>query len=87
MEIDCRIEDRKQQLITPDGRTVLVNSYVMTSTPLKVGDLIMEGLLSDWEAQPTYPKPPTKLQGGVEVQMAAKTPDLKAEEFLYEAYL
>ncbi len=85
--LSIRWEDKQQEIITTDGRKVLSKGYILLGTPLAVGSLVFLGLMTDWLAMPTYPAIPTVNQGGREVILVKTTPDIKAQSYIYEAYL
>lgn len=86
-EITVRWEDKAQLVQTGGGDSVQSTAYVLTADEVHDDDLLMLGTLADFKALPTYPNPPTPNQGGRRVLTVKKTPDLKATEFLNEAYL
>lgn len=87
VELSCRWEDKQQEIITPDGRKVLSKGYLLMVDKLVVGSLVFLGTLTDVEALPTFPTPPTVLQGGREVLLVKTTPDLNNHSNIYENYL
>lgn len=87
VQIACRWEDKQQEVITPDGRRVRSMAYLLLVSPVSVGDWVFLGTIAVVNALPTWPKPPTVNQGGREVLVSCQTPDLKASNFVYEAYL
>lgn len=95
VQLNCRWEDRQQEIITADGRRVMSKGYLLLTTYLAPGSLVYlnstaNGALADYQALvPTYPVPPTVLQGGREVLMTKSTPEAvrKPPGFIYETYL
>jgi hypothetical protein len=87
VEIKCRWEDRQQEVIASDGRTVIARGHLLLASPVLPGSLVFQGLLGDWKKLPNYPSPPTVNQGGREVVRADNTPDLKAQSFVNEAWV
>lgn len=87
VEIKCRWEERQEEVLMADGRRVISNAHVMLSEEITVGSILMEGRLADWRALSTYPRVPTKSQGGYEVFKSGHTPDIKGRELLYEGWM
>lgn len=86
-EIRVRWEDKEQEVVAEDGRTVTSTAYVLTSSAVRRGDLLWYGTLAALRDLPTYPKTPSVGQGAREVLVVKRTPDLNAQQFLYEVYL
>lgn len=88
---NVRWEDKQVEILLPDGRTVRSKAYILSSVFIPPGSLLFLGSgvdpASDWRALPTYPNLPTVTQGAREVLVCDTTPDLKAQEFLYEVYV
>lgn len=87
VQINIRWEDKQQEIILPDGRKVLSKGYIILAQTIVVGSLVFLGLLTDWQAMPTYPALPTVNQGGREVLLVKTTPDIKAISYIYEVFL
>jgi hypothetical protein len=85
--VAVRWEDKQMEVILPDNRKVMVKARLLLASPVLAGSLVMLGTLEDWQALPTYPSMPTVNQGGREVILDNATPDIKAQSFVYEAYL
>lgn len=87
VEVKVRWEDRQEQVILLDGRTIVSNAHIMCSQKIVHGSVVMKGTLADWKKMPTYPKVPTTQQGGKEVFKTGETPDKKGRDLLFEAWL
>lgn len=87
IELPCRWEDKQQEIILPDGRKVQSRGYLLLVDNLLMGSLVLLGTLTVWQALPTYPEPPTVLQGGREVILVRTTPEYNNRSVLYQAYL
>jgi hypothetical protein len=111
VQIICRWEDKEQEIVLPDSRTIRARAYIImagvsgsppevsgkmvdvatgdlvnVTTPIVSGSLMLLGLITDWQALPTYPKVPTVNQGAREIIKVNLTPDLKNQEVLFEIY-
>lgn len=86
VEVRCRWEDRSEEVQMLDGRRVISNAHIMAGSAFLAGDLVMKGTIADWKALPTYPKLPSKNQGGVEIFKAGDTPSIKGKALLFEAF-
>lgn len=84
VEVDCRWEDRQEEIQVAAGRTAMSNCYIMTARGMPVGSIVLEGTLATWQALPTYPALPAKNQGAYEVLKHEHTPSLKGVELLHE---
>lgn len=87
VQVTCRWEERQEQVNMLDGRIIQANGYIMTSSRIKNGSVVMLGTLANWKAMPTYPKIPTVSQGGFEVFKSNHTPDFDGANLLFEAWL
>lgn len=85
VELDCRWEDKQQEVVMPDGRKIMSRGYVLIGDPLLAGSLVFLGTLVDWQQSEGYPAPPGVVQGGREVLLLKQTPDIKARDSIYEA--
>jgi hypothetical protein len=86
-QLAVRWEDKQQEIILPGGRVVRSMAYILGTVYIAPGSLVFLGTLADWQAIPTYPLPPTVLQGGREVLKTNTTPDIKAQNYIYESYV
>ncbi len=82
-----RWEDRAAEVVAPDGRLVFYKGSILLASPMLVGSWVFLGTLTDWMALPAYPNVPTVNQGGRELLQVNGTPDLKAQGFVYEAFI
>lgn len=83
VEITCRWEQRTEEVIDKDGVRNTSQAHVYTSQGLAVGGFLVPGTLA------TLPNPtdPTKNTNGGKVLLSTTLPNLRATEFLYEAYI
>ena len=86
VELKCRWEDRPQEVILPDGRKVLSKTYILMADDLLAGSVIFLGTIAQYNALQVAPDPPTQNQGGQEVMLSKKTPDIKNKSTIYEVY-
>lgn len=87
VQLPCRWENKTKELVLPGGRKVNSSGYVLMGQSLTPGSLIFLGTLADVAKITTYPEQPlTNNQGAREVLIVHDTPDLNAEEHLYEVY-
>ena len=82
VEIDCRWDDAMQDFVDPQGNIVQSKSVVYPDRELAVGDMLMEG-----EVDTNTPTDPRETEGPALVRGTAKTPNFRATETLYTAYL
>lgn len=82
-QIKCRWEERAENFIGPDGVTEVSQSVVYVDRDVRVGDVLMLGLL----ASVTDTSVPKNNAGAREVRGFGKLPDRKAKEYLRTAYL
>lgn len=89
--LKVRWEDKVTEVILLDGRPVNSSAYILSSVVVIPGSLVYLGdgkdPLTGWKTQPTWPDLPTNNQGAREVLTCKTTPDLKAQEYLYEVYV
>lgn len=86
--LKVRWEDRFQEILTRDGRTVLSKGYILAADRLVEGSIIWQGTLLTWAAQSYYPSIPTVNQGGSEVMVTNTTPGIpQLPGNVYESYL
>jgi hypothetical protein len=82
VEIDCRWDDAAQEFSTPEGETTVSNSIVYPDRELKIKGLLLETVLDAVE-RPLNPV----AEGAREIRQTGKTPNLRATETLYTAWL
>lgn len=86
-EVFIRWEECFRQRVDAAGRLYHSTAMLLLAVPMKVGDLVFLGTLATWQAMPTYPALPTVNQGGQEIKQVDTTPDLKAQSYIYQAYI
>lgn len=82
VEIDCRWDGASQEFQTPQGDTLVSKAVVYPDREVAVGDMLMEG-----EIDSNTPDDPREEPDASEVRGKAKTPNFRATETLYTAYL
>lgn len=82
VEIECRWDDEAREFLSPTGETLTSSSVVYPDRDVQVGDFLMEG-----EIDSNTPDDPTEYPDAKKVRGKAKTPNLRATETLYTAYL
>jgi hypothetical protein len=82
VEIMCRWEDKRGQILNRQDEQVPSMSTVYVDRSVKIGDKLKKG-----ELDSNTPLDPKEDRDAFEIQGWAETPNLKAKEFLYEAYL
>ena len=82
VEIDCRWDDVAEEYRDPQGQVALSSSVVYPDRVLKTGDMLREGVMDSNE-----PADPTDVGAVFEIKRFDKTPNLRATETLYTAYL
>jgi len=82
VEIDCRWDDQGVEYRAAQGQTVLSNAVVYPDRILAIGDRLQKG-----EMESDISEDPLVLITAFEIQRFDQTPNLKATEFLYTAYL
>lgn len=87
VEVKCRWEDKQQEIILPDKRTVMTKGFIISLTPMLVGSLVFLGFLTDIEALPTYPTIPTVGQGVREILLVNNMSDVDNESTVCELYI
>lgn len=85
--LKCRWEDGMQDHLMDDGRIITSKAHILLSTNVTQGSLIYLGTMATWKLLPNYPAVPTPQQGGFEIIMVGKTPDMKGRDLLVEAWL
>lgn len=86
VEIDVRWEETQQEIVLPDGRTVLSRGYLLLSTELVAGGKVWRGTKAQWVSK-FAPDPPTQAEGGQEIIYVKKTPGIRQlPGNVYEAY-
>ena len=85
VQINCRWEDKEQEIVMPDGRKVLSKAYLITPQLLVAGSIVLLGTLPG--LPPTALNAiPTVGQGGKEVLMARNTPESLQFSSINEAW-
>ena len=79
----CRWEGKTQVITLPSKKEYVSTAHVLLVTPLVVGSYVYKGTLA---AAPAAPSPSTA-DGCWMVMSVGETPDLKAKNTLYTAYL
>jgi len=82
IEIDCRWDDAAVEFRNEKGENVVSKSVVYPDRILAIGDRLREGDIESDE-----PADPTTITTTAEIQRFDKTPNIKATETLYTAYL
>lgn len=82
VQIKCRWEDKRGEILNRQDEQVPSMSTVYVDRPVKIGDKLKKGALDT-----NTPLDPKEDREAFEIQGIAETPNLKAREFLYEAYL
>jgi hypothetical protein len=82
LEIDCRWDDMHQEFRNASGQLEISKSIVYTDRVVELGDRLKRGAV-----YPTVPDDPLSVSDAYEVKGFAQTPNLKATETLYTAYL
>ena len=82
VQIDCRWDDVGVEFRDPKGQTVMSNSVVFPDRILSIGDMLKEGAVESDE-----PEDPTTVTAAYEIQRFDKTPNFRATETLFTAYL
>lgn len=82
VEIDCRWDDAMQEFVGSAGEVLTSKSVVYPDRELAPGDMLQEG-----EIDSNTPTDPREEDGPALVRGTAKTPNLRATETLYTAYL
>ncbi len=82
-ELNCRWEDRVEEIVDTDGTKVLSKAQVMVSTDVKVGGVLWLGELGD----ETYSSEPTRNEGAFEIIQFSKIPNFRVTEYVRTAYL
>lgn len=94
--INCRWEDKEQEILTKDSRKVISKGYILLGQTLITGSIIMLGItkpmtdksvMSDWKKTSSFPNAPSIADNGVEVLVCNGTPDIKAIDYVFEAYI
>lgn len=83
VEIDCRWEEVSEEFIDATGTRQMSRAKVYVDRDVKVGGILMLGILSDI----TDPVNPKKNENAWEIRRFEKFPDLKAKEYLRTAFL
>lgn len=87
IQIPCRWERVHKEMLRPNQTAIVTNHYVMPDRMLKPGDVLWEGTLADLLANnDPMPDNPMEIDQAQEVMMVGGTPNLKATEYLYEAW-
>lgn len=82
IEIACRWDDSGTEFRNGVGQTEMSSATVYPDRVLKKGDKLRKG-----EMESGTPDSPSSLTDAFEVQRFDETPNFKATEFLYTAYL
>ncbi len=82
IEISCRWDDVGEEYVNPKGETVVSRSVVYPDRVLRTGDMLRAGVIESDE-----PADPTAVDTAFEVQRFDTTPNFRATENLYTAYL
>lgn len=85
VEIACRWEDVAEEFIQPDGTKAVSRSKVFMKEDLEVGGLLILLPLADTEDS-SFPSDPREA-GALNIRSVAKTPNLRASEFVRVVYL
>lgn len=81
VEMSCRWEDMKKEIIGANGTRVMTSIQLITETRLDVGGLVKYGTIGEV----AYWDDPKKNTGVHEVLDSSRTPNMRATEYLYEA--
>jgi len=81
-QITCRWDEVRKQVFADDGSPIFSNIEIITQVQLSPKDLVRRGKLTS-VATPLAPKSNT---GVYEVIMVARTPTIRNNAFLYEAF-
>ena len=87
VQLKCRWEDGAELITGMDTRSIICNARVMFSQAVMTGGLLFLGTLADWRRLKSYPRVPTKTEGGWQIIMAQHIPDRKGRNFFYQALL
>jgi len=82
VEIACRWDDSGTEFRNGTGETEMSSATVYPDRVLKKGDKLMKGGMESGT-----PDSPAELTHAYEIQRFDETPNMKATEFLYTAYL
>ena len=82
VEIACRWDGSGAEFRNSQGQTGFSNAVVYLDRVMKAGDKLWEGAMDS-----NTPESPSDLVDAFEIQKFDRTPNFKATEFLYTAYL
>jgi hypothetical protein len=82
VQIKCRWENKEGQVLNSIGEILPSMSTVYVDREMKIGDKLKLG-----ELDSNTPSSPLEDREAFEIQGFASTPNLRAKEFLYTAYL
>lgn len=82
VQIKCRWEDKRGQVLNKQDEKAPSMATVYVDRPVQIGDKLKKGALDT-----NTPLDPREDRDAFEIQGWAETPNLKAKETLYEAYL
>jgi hypothetical protein len=83
VEISCRWEDVQEEILDPQGTSVVSKAKVYVDRDVELGGVLMLGELSEI----TDPSNPKANEGAWEIIKFERMPTLKATEFLRTVYL
>jgi hypothetical protein len=81
-QITCRWDEARKQIFAADGSPIFTSIEIITQVQLAPKDLVRRGKLT---SVPT-PSTPKSNTGVYEVVMVSRTPTIRNNAFLYEAY-
>ena len=93
VNVQIRWEDKLQEILLADGRKVIAKAYILSTTELVPGSLVLLAPLQTadslvwYQTQPFYPGYPTFNQGGRELLKVNTTPDIRAVSVIFESYV
>ena len=82
VEMSCRWEVKAQEFINPQGDKKISSVVIYSQEDLETGGLVLLGTLDDVDYDGD-----ARAQGAVEIQQVGRVPNLRAKQFLKQAFI
>ena len=87
VEVDVRWDDKVEHFVAADGKERISKSIIICDREMKPGDMLWRGTEAAFNTEHGAGTDPRSVVEAGEIYRFDSTPDVKAKEFLWQAYL